>query len=75
MDTQENFIDHETRIRLLERIAEGIDARFKEMDRKFDKIESKMDSQFHWVLGTILAQVALIVTLFGGIILHAVKLI
>lgn len=38
--------DHEVRLRVLERIAEGI-------ERKFDKIEAKMDSQFHWVMGII----------------------
>jgi hypothetical protein len=60
--------DHEVRIRLLEKIAESI-------EQKFNTIDSKMDSNFHWVLGTILAQIALIITLFGGIILHMAKLI
>ena len=65
---QSQLTDQEVRIRFLERIAEGI-------EKRFDKIESKMDSQFHWVLGTLLAQIALITTLFGGIILHMAKLI
>jgi hypothetical protein len=65
---QAQLTDHEVRIRLLEKIAEGI-------DKRFDKFEAKIDSQFHWVLGTILAQIALIITLFGGIILHMAKLV
>jgi len=64
----EHIIDQEVRIRVLENIAASI-------DKRFDKIDAKMDSQFHWVLGTILAQIALIITLFGGIILHMAKLI
>ncbi len=64
------LIDHEVRVRVrvLEKIAASI-------ENRFDKIDAKMDSQFHWVLGTILAQIALIITLFGGIILHMAKLI
>lgn len=54
-------IDQEVRIRLLEAIAEKI-------DKRFDKIESKIDSHFYWVLATI-------ITFFGGIILHVAKLI
>ena len=64
--------DHEVRLRVLEKIAEGI-------DKRFDKLENKMDSQFkflqtmkapqfHWTLG-------IMITLFGGIILHMAKLI
>lgn len=68
MKNLDQSIDHEVRIRLLEEIAKGI-------NQKFEKLEAKIDSQFHWVLGTILAQIALIVTLFGGIILHMAKLI
>ena len=64
----ETIIDHEVRIRLLEKIAEGI-------DRRFDKFEAKMDSQFHWILGIIMTLIVTIITLFGGIILHLAKLI
>jgi hypothetical protein len=64
----ETHIDHEVRIRLLEKIAEAI-------DKRFDKLEAKMDSQFHWVLGTIFTLIITIITLFGGIILHLAKLI
>ncbi len=68
MTTNEQYIDHEVRVRLLEKIAEGI-------DRRFDKLESKMDSQFHWVLGTLFTLIITIITLFGGIILYMAKLI
>jgi hypothetical protein len=44
---QENYIEHEVRIRLLEKIAEGIESRFT-------KFEDKIDSHFKWTLGTIL---------------------
>ncbi len=67
-NSEQNYIDHEVRIRLLEKIAEGI-------DKRFDKLELKMDSQFHWVLGTIFTLIITIITLFGGIILHMAKLI
>ncbi len=56
-----NLIDHESRIRKLEDIAAKI-------DKRFDKLESKIDSNFHWILGTV-------ITLFGGVILHMAKLI
>lgn len=65
---QNQLTDHEVRIRLLEKIAESI-------DKRFDKFETKMDTNFYWVLGTIIAQTALTITLFGGIILHLAKLI
>jgi hypothetical protein len=53
---------------LLEKIAEGI-------DKILDKIESKMDNHFFWVLGTVITLKIAIVTLFCGVILHLVKLI
>jgi len=59
-------IDHE--VRMLENIAQ-------EIDKRFDRLESKMDTQFHWVIGTILAFIATTLTLFGGIILHIAKLV
>lgn len=64
----EIITDHEVRIRLLEKIADSL-------DKRFDHLEAKIDSQFHWVLGTRLAFVATTLTLFGGIILHLAKLI
>lgn len=74
-EKQELPIDHEVRLRLLEKLIEKLDERFESIDRKFDKIDdkfmhldSKMNNQFLWTLG-------IMVTLFGGIILHSAKLI
>lgn len=61
-------IDQEVRIRLMETLISKIDERF-------DKLDSKIDSHFHWVLGTIITLIVTIITLFGGIILHLAKLI
>jgi hypothetical protein len=52
---QEIYIDNEVRIRLLEKIVDKV-------DKRFDKIDTKMETQFYWLMGTML-------TLFGGIIL------
>lgn len=67
MQTNE-YVDHEVRIRIIEDIAKNI-------EKRFDMLEQKMAANFHWVLGTVLAQIALSITLFGGIILHMAKLI
>lgn len=63
-----DYIEHEVRLRLLEKIAEGI-------EKRFDRLELKMDAQFHWVLGMIITMIITVITLFGGIILHMAKLI
>lgn len=72
---QQQSIDQEVRIRLLEKIASGIDKNFDKIDEKFQKIDEKMDSHFQWVLGTVIALILSVVTLFGGVILHLAKLI
>jgi len=61
-------VDHEVRIRLLESIAEKI-------EKRFDKLDSKIDSHFYWVLGTIITLIIALVTMFGGVVLHLAKLI
>lgn len=62
MKTQETYNDHEVRIRLLEKIAEKIDARF-------DKMESKIDSHFIWTMGLLFAGLVI------PVLLHSSKLI
>jgi hypothetical protein len=57
-DNIENLVDHEVRIRLLERIADSI-------DKRFDRLDEKMDNQFKWIIGTM-------VTMIGGLILTKV---
>ncbi len=64
----ENYIEIEVRVRILEDIAAKIDKRFDKIDDKFKHFESKIDNQFHWMLGIMM-------TMFGGIILHMAKLI
>ena len=59
--SDEIYIDHEVRVRLLEDIAAKI-------DKRFDNIDAKIERQFYWFMGTLLS-------LFGGIILHMAKLI
>ncbi len=63
-----NLIDHESRIRKLEDIAAKI-------DKRFDKLESKMDSQYLWILGCIIILFIVTMTAFGGVTLHLAKLI
>lgn len=82
MNQSEQLIDHEVRIRLLEKaiidIANNftkVDGKFDKFDNKLDKLEAKMDSQFHWILGIIITFIVMNTTIFGGIILHLAKLI
>lgn len=69
---QEQYIDHEVRIRVLQEIASDTKSVLKSLEDKLDSyqlhVETKMDNQFKWIIATIL-------TLFGGIILHMAKLI
>lgn len=62
--TEENYIDHEVRIRLLQNIAEKIDVRFNHM-------ETKMDSNFRWTIGTI---GALMISVLGFMITLVIAL-
>lgn len=55
-------IDHEVRIRMLEQAITRIDA-------SFDKIESKIDNHFLWMIGFIF------VSIVTPVILHSVKLV
>ena len=69
MKTSADIIDHEVRIRLLEKIAETI-------NHRFDQIESKIDSHFKWTVATMIGLFATVVLpFFGGILLHMAKLI
>jgi len=61
MENLNAAIDQEVRIRLLEEI-------IKKVDKRFDKLENKIDTQFYWVLGTF-------ITLFGGVTLHLANFI
>ncbi len=43
-----DYWNHETRIRLMEELN-------KRVENRFDKIESKIDSHFHWTIGAIIS--------------------
>jgi hypothetical protein len=62
MNEHEIPIDHEVRIRLLEKIAASLEKRFELVDRRFEHLENKIDSQFKWTIG-------IMITMFGGILL------
>ena len=51
----EQLIDHEVRIRMVENgilhLDTKIDTAIISIDRKFDKLDSKIDSHFKWTLG------------------------
>ena len=51
----EHYLDQEVRIRMLEKIAASIDKRFEHLD-------NKMDSQFKWTIG-------IMITMFGSLII------
>lgn len=55
MAAAEKLIDHEVRVKLLEGYATKI-------DHRFDKLETKIDTNFYWILGTV-------ITLFCGCIM------
>lgn len=65
MKDNETSMDHEIRIRLLEQLSERT---FQKLEQLDSKLSDKIDNQFKWTIGTILA-------LFGGVILHSAKLI
>jgi len=55
----EQYIDHETRIRMLENGIFGISNKFSSIDAKFDKLEEKIDRNFHWTITLLFASVLL----------------
>ena len=63
----EQYINHEVRVQLLEKLVERFDARF-------DHIDNKMDSHFKWMLSSILGLGLVLTTFLGAIALHAMKL-
>lgn len=65
----EYYIDHETRIRVQEEITKDIREILRNMD-------NKIDSQFKWIIGSIVGLFCgTLMPLFGGIFLHMAKLI
>ena len=66
---KESLIDQEVRIRMLEELNKRIETTFDKIDNKFNRIESKIDSHFLWMIGFIL------VSIITQVFLHAIKLL
>lgn len=61
MGNRPNLIDHEIRLRQIEK-------RLDDMDKKDKSHQDTLRGQFTWIIGTV-------ITSISGLILHAVKLI
>lgn len=87
---QENYINHEVRLRVHEskytevreqifEIKNTLSSIQKDMKDTFKIIEQKVDSHFKWTMGTILGLfvgiLGILYPILGGIILHLAKLI
>lgn len=57
-----HYIDHETRIRILENLAQ-------DTNKKLDRLDDKIESRFMLLIGLILTSIIL------PVVLHAVKLV
>jgi len=62
INEQEFYIEHETRIRILEHLANDI-------NRKLDRLDKTIDSKFVLLIGLILTSIII------PVMLHAVKLV
>lgn len=81
---QMNFVemDHEVRVRLLEELVKENKSRFESIEAEMrignNALLDKIDSNFHWILGTIISLfvgvIGIVLPIFGGIILHMAKL-
>lgn len=69
MSNEISLNDHEIRVRVMEEVS-------KDIRDVLRHIDTKMDSQFKWTIGTIIALFCgTFMPLFGGIVLHMAKLI
>jgi phage-related protein len=50
-----------------------VDERFIRLENKFDGLESRMHSNFKFLISAILGQSAIMITLFSGIMYYLVK--
>jgi hypothetical protein len=66
--TEENYIDHEVRIRKVEES-------YSDLKLSIINLNEKIDSHFKWTLGTMIGFFGVIYPLLGGIVLHLAKLI
>jgi hypothetical protein len=68
-DTVEFYIDHETRIRILENLATDTNRKLDRVDERFDKLNSKIETMFIALVSIIVASFLI------PVILHAFKLV
>jgi hypothetical protein len=52
---EENYIEHEVRIRLQEERNTDFKNTLNKIEERFIHMDNKMTNQFYWILGTILA--------------------
>lgn len=67
--TMEQYIEHEVQIRVLNTKHDELYKEFVKIDQKFDKIESKIESRFLWIIGLIITSIILPVLLHSSGIL------
>lgn len=60
--------DHRQDSAQVERRFEQVERRFERMDDKFETTNSRMDSHFRWLLGTIFALAGLMVAGFAALL-------
>jgi hypothetical protein len=70
---EEKYNDTEVRLRMVENAIIRFDTRFDTIDAKFEKLESKIDSNFKWTLGVVMASNFLPFML--ALLLHSMKII
>jgi hypothetical protein len=74
--SDQNYIEHEIKIRLLEAKNSDMYKTFDKIDRRFEHLENKIDNQFKWIIGSIVGLFCgTFLPLFAGILLHMAKLI
>jgi hypothetical protein len=67
--TTEQYIEHEVQIRLLNAKHEDFRKEFESIGRKFDKLDSKIESGFLLLVGLIITSIIL------PVVLHSLKLV
>lgn len=80
MKETDNYIEHEVKLRVMKEVnnekSQQIEKRFDQIDIRFLHLENKIDTQFKWIIGTMIALFgSTFLPLLGGVILHMAKLI
>ena len=73
INEQEFYIEHETRLRILEKLASDtnkkLDRLAENANRQFDKLDAKIDSRFMLLIGLVLSSIIV------PVMLHTYKLV